>query len=77
MMGYWFDGGWIWMIIGFFVFVLFWGAVIWLIVWAVKRTTTSKGHDVTNLSAIDITKNRYAKGEITKEEYERIKIDLV
>jgi len=76
MMGYWFDGGWIWMIFGFILFVLFWGGVIWLIVWAVKRTTTSKNQDVTILSALDIAKNRYAKGEITKEQFEEIKKDI-
>ncbi|MDD5704256.1 MAG: SHOCT domain-containing protein [Dehalococcoidales bacterium] len=76
MMGYWFDGGWIWMIFGFILFVLFWGGLLWLIVWAVKRTTASKDHGISSLSALDIVKNRYAKGEITKEQFELIKKDI-
>ena len=56
-------------------------AFIALVVWAVVRltghggccamTTTSTTH-----TAIDIAKERYAKGEITKEQYEQIKRDL-
>jgi len=75
MMGY--DGGWLWMIFGFIVFILFWGGVIWLIVWAVKKSTGQKNSDGINQNAIDIAKTRYARGEITKEQFEQIKKDLL
>ncbi len=40
------------------------------------RTRHMNNTDDTNSSAIDILKNRYAKGEITKEEYDRMKQDI-
>ena len=76
MMGYMFGDGWLGMMFGFLLFILFWGAVIWLIVWAVRRGTERKGIEGTTQSALDIAKVRYAKGEITKEQFEQIKKDL-
>ena len=64
-----------WGIFGVVMMVASWVAVIVLVVWGIKRftqektTTTSKG-------ALDIAKERYAKGEISKEEFEQIKRDL-
>lgn len=61
--------GWIYMII-------FWALVILGIVYVVKLASRGpKGADKEE-SALDILKKRYAKGEITKEEYERMKEDL-
>lgn len=72
MMGYSFYGmGW-WMVFG----VLFWGGIIWLIVWAVKRATERGGSDTAGQSTLDIAKTRYAKGEITKDQFEQIKKGL-
>ncbi|MGA2368742.1 MAG: SHOCT domain-containing protein [Dehalococcoidia bacterium] len=64
-----------WMGLGILFFILFWGAVIWLIVWIVRRAT-AKGGSGTR-SALDIAKERYAKGEITKEQFEQIKKDVM
>ncbi|MDD5168256.1 MAG: SHOCT domain-containing protein [Syntrophales bacterium] len=75
MMGWMYDGGWLWMTFGFLLFVLFWGVVIWLIVWAVRKATGPKDTAATG-GALDIAKMRYAKGEISKEQYEQIKKDL-
>jgi putative membrane protein len=63
-----------WGIFGMVLMVVFWVAIIALVIWGIKRftqekTTTSKG-------ALDIAKERYAKGEISKEEFEQIKRDL-
>jgi len=57
--------------------VLFWGGIIALIVWAVTRFT--RDHEIRasgKRGALDIAKERYAKGEITKEQFEQIKRDL-
>ena len=76
MMGYLFNGmGW-WMVFGFILFILFWGGIIWLIVWAVKRATERRGSDTTGQSALDIAKIRYAGSEITKDQFDQIKRDL-
>ena len=64
-----------WGIFGMVMMVIFWVVIIALVVWGIKRftqetaTTTSKG-------ALYIAKERYAKGEISKEEFEQIKRDL-
>lgn len=62
--------GWIFMI-------LFWGALIYLVVTLVSRRSDSvpSGHGP-GRSAEDILKERYAKGELSKEEFERMKEDL-
>jgi putative membrane protein len=72
MMGYLFNGMAWWMVFG----VLFWGGIIWLIVWAVKKATEHKSSDTMNQNAIDIAKTRYARGEITKDQFEQIKKEL-
>lgn len=56
--------------------ILFWGIIIFLIVrgtsyWAQKGPDKSSRQ-----SAKDILKERYAKGDISKEEFERMKRDL-
>lgn len=64
--GWGMGGGWLFML-------LFWGAVIALIVFLVRR---SGGSGTESGSAIGILKKRYARGEITKDEYENMKKDL-
>jgi len=73
MMGYLFGGmGW-WMILG----ILFWGGIIWLIVWSVKKATVhNNSPDLTNRNALEIAKARYARGEITSDQFAQIKKDL-
>jgi len=53
--------------------VLFWAAIIGLAVWVVARVTgrSSRGN-----GALSIARERYARGEISKEEFDRIKKDL-
>jgi putative membrane protein len=54
-------------------------AIIGLIVWAVivlTRRGASSSAGGEKRSAIDIARERYARGEITREEFERLKQDL-
>ncbi len=67
-------GGW-WMIFGGILMIIFWGGLIALIVWGIRRLSR---HNNLNdrQSPLDIARERYARGEITREEYEQIKKDL-
>ena len=67
-MGWWMWFGAVWMFI-------FWGGLIGLIVWGISRLT-KRGTSITGRSPIDFAHERYAKGEIKKEEFEQIKKDL-
>ncbi|HUT87377.1 MAG TPA: SHOCT domain-containing protein [Candidatus Heimdallarchaeota archaeon] len=68
-------GGW-WM---FIPGVLFWFGIVALVIWGVRRFGR---HDDEGRyggwrrSPLDILKERYARGEITKQEYEDMKRDL-
>jgi len=78
-----FGFGWIFM-------VIFWGLIIWGIISLVRHggfgghgCCGMGGHgehkqddEKKNNSALDILKERYAKGEINKQEYEEKKKDL-
>ena len=56
--------------------VLFWGGLIALIIWGVMRLSKKDNGNETKSNALDIARERYAKGEISKEEFEQIKQDL-
>lgn len=67
-------GGW-WMLLGGIFMILFWGGFIALIIWGVNKFV--KRESASGNSPLDLAKERYARGEITREEYERIKKDLM
>ena len=53
--------------------------VIFLVIWIVKRLSNNNSErefNNTTLSAVDIAKERYAKGEITREEFQKLLVDL-
>ncbi|GAB4363673.1 MAG: SHOCT domain-containing protein [Calditrichia bacterium] len=62
---------------------LFWLVIIGLIVWGVITVVNSSRNRGTGQhfppanDALDILKKRYARGEISKEEFERMKKDLL
>jgi putative membrane protein len=59
--------GWLWMIV-------FWGAVIALVVWVVRRISQSASTTPGSpASPMEIARVRYARGEITREEFEDLK----
>jgi putative membrane protein len=75
----WHEGAYWGIGFGGFWMVLFWAAVISFGVWVVHKLT-DKGEVLTNTTIItkpmDIAKERYAKGEITQEEFLKLKKDL-
>lgn len=57
--------------------LLVWLAVVVVLVAAITYLIRSAGTGKNErTSALDIAKERYAKGEITKQEYEQLKKDL-
>ncbi len=61
-----------------FIMPILWIAIIGLIVWAVVAATGKKGQPwQSGDSALEILKRSYARGEITKDEFEAKKKDLV
>ena len=67
-MGWWTACGGLWRFI-------FWGGLIALIVWGIirltRRSDSAPKHDF-----LGVAKGRYARGEISREEFEQIKKDL-
>ena len=76
MMGYGFDGGafgGVWMFGGLLVMVGFVLLIVWAIS-AVSRGGTSREPE--RPTALDILRERYARGEITQQEFEQAKKTL-
>lgn len=63
---------WGWLV-GLLWMLVFWGGLAFLIVWVVKQLSRGPGRPGT---ALDIAKERYARGEISREQYEQFKADL-
>jgi len=61
-------GAWPWGLFWLVLAFLFWGSLLALLIWAV-RVASGPRHE----SAQRILKRRLASGEITQEEYERIR----
>ncbi|MBI2860665.1 MAG: SHOCT domain-containing protein [Chloroflexi bacterium] len=69
----WLGGAVLWMFFGLIWTIIIGGGVIALIVWLVIRLTRgSQGKQ----SALDLARTRYAKGEISREEFDQLKKDL-
>ncbi len=66
--GDWGVGGWIAMTV---MMVLFWGGLITLVVWLVRRPTSGLGGDPrpTHHDAERILSERFARGEIDEDEF--------
>ncbi|MBI3223336.1 MAG: SHOCT domain-containing protein [Nitrosomonadales bacterium] len=70
-------GGW-GMGMGFVFMLLFWGLVILGIAALIRwlMTQSSPSHNSHDKSPLEIVQERYARGEINREEYEQKKRDL-
>lgn len=55
---------------------LFWIVIVVLAVWLVIHLTRRTAGSSSQQNALDILNQRYARGEISKEEYERMKKDI-
>lgn len=66
-------GGWFGLLF-LALFLVFTVGVIVLIIWLVARQSGRAGRP--QETPLDILKRRYASGEISREEYERIRQDL-
>jgi len=80
-MGRWMMGGWGMGWFGMIFMIIFWALIIVGLVALVKwlvQSTSSKSHSglSESLKAMDILKERYAKGEITHDEFESMKKDI-
>lgn len=72
--------GW-WIILMGTMMLLFWGLVIgglvWLIVWLTRQArATGPEPGAGPGRALEILRERYARGEITREQYEQMRSDL-
>ena len=70
------DYGWA-MGFGWVFMIFFWLLLILGIVYVIRIAMTGAKKETSGDTALDILKKRYAKGEITKEEFEKIKDDLL
>lgn len=64
--------GWMWIWT-----ILFWGLVILGIVFIIQMVTRSTKKYEKEETPLDILKKRYAKGEITREEFEKMRDELM
>lgn len=68
--GWWAVFGWIWMIV-------FWGLIIWAVYAIVRRLEgDGRGADRTEPTALEILERRYARGEITGDEFAEMRRTL-
>ncbi|MFC1918989.1 SHOCT domain-containing protein [Chloroflexota bacterium] len=66
--------GW-WMVFGGVWVVVLWGGLIAFIVWAIKKLTERGGRTLKQCP-LNVAKERYTRGEISNEKFNRIKKEL-
>ena len=76
MMGNW-GMGWFGMIFMMIFWVLVIVGLVFLIKWLIQTTSSGKTAEQTGSRAVEILKERYARGEIDKAEFESKKKDLL
>ena len=68
----WGMGGFGWL--GIITTVVIIGLITWLVVWLIGKSTKPALSCQTN--SLDIAKERYARGEISRKEFDQLKKDL-
>lgn len=77
MMGYGFDGplGWLGMVIGMVVHLAFIVLIVLATIWMFRAVFPGK-RDNSTPDSTEILRQRYAKGELSRDEYQQLKQDL-
>ena len=77
------DGAGWWMLWGGLMMLLFWGGIIALIVWGIQSMTRREAGQTqpprtgpSPRRPLEIAQERYARGDISREEFAQIKRDL-
>jgi putative membrane protein len=77
------DGAGWWMLWGGLMMFVFWGGIIALIVWAIQVLTRRESGQTGSVglgspprAPLDSAKERYARGEINRDEFLQIRKDL-
>lgn len=60
--------GWPMMIGGGLFMLLFWGLIIWLVIYLIRKLSQSNTTTPSD-QAVDLLRQRYSRGEISTEEY--------
>ena len=72
--------GWIGMILGLVIMIALITGFVILVIWAIRRMSGNSNHIQypvsKELTAKDIAKARYAKGEISREEFQQLLSDM-
>jgi len=66
MWGYYDGWSWLWMVA---MMVLFWGGIFAIAVYAIRAFAGPRGTD----QAMDVLRRRFASGEITPDEFEKMR----
>lgn len=69
-----YDWGHMWL--GWFFWLVFFGAIIWFILARINKNRSSSYNQEIKETAMDILKKRYARGELTRQEFEQMKKDI-
>ncbi len=72
----WMGSGMGWMLFGLILWIFLLAGIVLFVVWLVQRVTGGAERRAEE-SALEILKKRYAKGEISKAEYEEKKRDIL
>lgn len=75
-MMYFNEYSWPFMAFGWVFMIIFWVLIIVWIVYLIKLSDNSKSNKESENNALNILKERYARGEITKEEFDNMKNNI-